>query len=182
MIDAQAVLQLLYFFAPAYFANLSPVLIARSFKTLAVPIDGGRSLGDKRILGDHKTWRGLLAGVAGAGLVFELQRLAYWAGIGREMAMIDYTAHPLVPGLLMGLGSGVGDAVKSFFKRRIGIAPGASWLVFDQLDFFFGAYVFVSVVYVPPLLPALASLPIVFFANVAINALGYCLGFKDTWI
>ena len=182
MIDAYAIFQLLYFFAPAYLANMSPVLVSRSFKALAVPIDGGRSLGDKRILGDHKTWRGLLAGVVGAGLVFELQRLVYWAGIGREVALIDYAAHPLVPGLLMGLGSGVGDAVKSFFKRRIGIAPGASWLVFDQLDFFFGAYVFVSLVYLPPVLPALASLPIVFLANVAVNALGYSLGLKDTWI
>ena len=182
MIHAQTLLQLLYFFAPAYVADMSPVLVSRSFKALAVPIDSGRSLGGKRIFGDHKTWRGLLAGVVAGGLVSEFQRLAYQAGIARGLALIDYSAHPLVPGLLMGLGSGVGDAVKSFFKRRIGIPPGASWLVFDQLDFFFGAYVFVCVVYVPPILPALAGLPIVFFANVAVNALGYCFGLKETWI
>jgi CDP-2,3-bis-(O-geranylgeranyl)-sn-glycerol synthase len=161
---------------------MSPVLVRGRFSALAIPIDGGQTLWGKRILGDHKTWRGLLAGIVAGTLVFELQRFAYKAGVARNLALIDYSVHPLLPGLLMGLGTGVGDVVKSFFKRRIDIEPGASWPVFDQLDFFFGAYLFVSLVYAPPLLLTLASLPVIFLGNIASNALGYWLGFKKTWI
>lgn len=182
MSDTHAVLEVLYFFVPAYLANMSPVLVGRWFSALAVPIDGGRTLWGKRILGDHKTWRGLLAGIIVGTVVFELQRLAYTAGLARDLALIDYAAYPVLPGLLLGLGTGVGDAVKSFFKRRINIAPGASWLGFDQLDFLVGAYVFVSVVYMPPLLPALLCLPVVFLGSVVFTTLGYWLGVKESWI
>ncbi len=75
MIDAQVIVQILYFFLPAYLANMSPVLVRRWFSALAIPIDGGKTLWGKRLLGDHKTWRGLLAGVIAGMLVFELQRL-----------------------------------------------------------------------------------------------------------
>lgn len=161
---------------------MSPVLIGCRFSALAIPMDRGRTIWGKRILGDHKTWRGLLAGIIAGTLVFELQRFLYDAGVAQDLALIDYSAHPLLPGLLMGLGAGMGDAVKSFFKRRIDIEPGESWPVFDQLDFFLGAYVFVSLVYAPPLLLTLASLPVVLIGNIASNAVGYWLGFKKTWI
>jgi CDP-2,3-bis-(O-geranylgeranyl)-sn-glycerol synthase len=177
-----AVLQALYFFAPAYLANMSPVLVRGLVPAWTAPIDGGRTLGGTRILGDHKTWRGLVAGIASGTLVFYLQQCAHAAGLFRELALIDYAQASCLLGFLMGLGTGVGDAVKSFFKRRIGIAPGASWLVFDQLDFMAGSYLFVALVYVPPLLPTLAILPIVFVGSVATSASGYWLGLKEAWI
>jgi len=177
-----AVMQILYFFAPAYLGNMSPALVGRWFTALAVPIDGGRTLGGRRILGDHKTWRGLLSGIVVGALVYELQRLAFGAGLVRELALIDYAAHPLAPGLLMGLSAGIGDAVKSFFKRRLGIAPGRPWLVFDQLDFLVAAYAFVSLVYVPPLLPTLVCVPVILLGHVVITTVGYWLGLKDAWV
>jgi CDP-2,3-bis-(O-geranylgeranyl)-sn-glycerol synthase len=76
----------------------------------------------------------------------------------------------------------VGDAVKSFFKRQIGVAPGASWIGFDQLDFFIGAYAFVAPLYAPPVLPTLACLPIVFLGSIATTASGAWLGLKESWI
>jgi CDP-2,3-bis-(O-geranylgeranyl)-sn-glycerol synthase len=161
---------------------MSPVLVRGCFGALAMPIDQGRMLWGKRVLGDHKTWRGLLAGIVAGTVVFEMQRFAYEAEVVRDLALIDYSAHPLVPGLLMGVGAGLGDAVKSFFKRRMDIEPGASWPVFDQLDFFLGAYLFVSFVYAPPLLLTIASLPVILLGNIASNAVGYWLGFKETWI
>jgi CDP-2,3-bis-(O-geranylgeranyl)-sn-glycerol synthase len=176
------VLRVLYFFAPAYLGNMAPALVTRWFNVLAVPIDGGRTLGGRPILGDHKTWRGLLAGIVVGALAFEAQWLAYEAGLARRLALLDYSAHPLLPGALMGLGAGVGDAVKSFFKRRVGIAPGRSWLVFDQLDFLVAAYLFVSVVYAPPLLLTLACVPVILAGHVAITTLGYWLGLKEAWI
>jgi CDP-2,3-bis-(O-geranylgeranyl)-sn-glycerol synthase len=180
--QGHTVLQILYFFLPAYLANMSPVLVRPCLRSLAVPIDGGKILWGKRLLGGHKTWRGLLAGVFVGMIAYELQRFAHEAGLVSDLVLIDYAAHPVLPGLLMGLGAGVGDSVKSFFKRRIDIEPGDSWLVFDQLDFFIGAYVFVAPISAPPLLPTLATLPIIFLGNVASEAVGYWLGFKETWI
>lgn len=182
MIRAQTVLQIFYFFLPAYLANMTPVLVRPWLHALAVPIDGGLNFRGKRLLGDHKTWRGLLAGTVAGMVAYELQRSVNQAGFASDLRLIDYAAHPLLPGLLMGLGAGVGDSVKSFFKRRIDIEPGASWPVFDQLDFFIGAYLFISPVAAPPLLPTLASLPIVFLGNIASEAVGYWLGFKETWL
>jgi CDP-2,3-bis-(O-geranylgeranyl)-sn-glycerol synthase len=177
-----AVLQILYYFLPAYLANMSPVLVRPWFRALARPIDGGRTFRGKRILGDHKTWRGLLAGIIAGVVTYELQRKVYDAGLLRELALFDYSHHRAIPGLLMGLGAGVGDSIKSFFKRRAGIAPGASWPVFDQLDFFLGAYVFVLPVFAPPVWLAMLTLPVVLIANVASEIVGYWLGFKETWL
>jgi len=182
MIPAHEVLQVLWLFVPAYLANMSPVVVKGWFPRLAAPIDGGRSFRGRRLLGDHKTWRGLLSGIVVGTLAYELQRLLHAAGVAPGLALLDYGGAPLVPGFLMGLGTGVGDAVKSLFKRRIDIAPGGSWPVFDQLDFFAGAYLFVSIVYVPPLLPALACLPIVLAGSVAVTAIAWALGMKEAWI
>jgi CDP-2,3-bis-(O-geranylgeranyl)-sn-glycerol synthase len=179
---ALEVVQVLWLFVPAYLANMSPVLVQGRFRRLATPIDGGRTCRGRRLLGDHKTWRGLLAGIAVGTAVYELQRLLHATGAGAGLAQLDYAGHPILPGLLMGLGTGVGDAVKSFFKRRADIAPGASWPVFDQLDFFVGAYVFLAAVYVPPLLPTLACLPIVLAGSVAVTVIGWALGLKEAWI
>jgi CDP-2,3-bis-(O-geranylgeranyl)-sn-glycerol synthase len=179
IMHAHEVLQVLWLFVPAYLANMSPVLVQRWFPRLATPIDGGRTFGGKRILGDHKTWRGLLAGVVVGTAAYELQRLLHGAGVATPLAVLD---HPVLPGFLMGLGAGLGDAVKSFLKRRIDIAPGASWPVFDQLDFFAGAYLLLSALYVPPILPTLACLPIVLAGSIATTAMGWALGLKEAWI
>jgi CDP-2,3-bis-(O-geranylgeranyl)-sn-glycerol synthase len=180
--DPHEILQVLWLFIPAYLANMSPVLVQGHLERLATPIDGGRTFRGKRILGDHKTWRGLLVGIVVGVVVYELQRLLYARGVASGLALLDYADDPLLPGLLMGLGTGVGDALKSFFKRRVGLAPGASWPVFDQLDFFVGAAVFLSLVYRAPLGATLACLPIVLVGSVAVTAMGWALGLKEAWI
>ena len=40
----------------------------------------------------------------------------------------------------------------------------------------------VSMVYVPPLLPTLACLPIVLAGSIAVTAVGWALGLKEAWI
>jgi hypothetical protein len=50
----------------------------------------------------------------------------------------------LATGLRFGFGAVAGDAAKSFFKRRLAIAPGSPWIPFDQLDFAVGALVLVG--------------------------------------
>jgi CDP-2,3-bis-(O-geranylgeranyl)-sn-glycerol synthase len=178
----EEVARVLYFFVPAYLANMSPVLVQGWFGRLATPIDGGLTWRGRRVLGDHKTWRGLLAGIVVAPMALAIQQLVHAAGYLHELALIDYERAGLGLGLLMGLGTGVGDAVKSFFKRQIGIAPGKSWIGFDQLDFFAGAYAFIAPIYAPPFLATLACLPIVFAGSIVTTAIGAWLGMKESWL
>jgi CDP-2,3-bis-(O-geranylgeranyl)-sn-glycerol synthase len=172
-------LAVLYFFVPAYVANMAPVLVRPFFRSLAVPLDGGATLRGRRVLGDHKTWRGLLAGVVAGMLVWEAQVAVFQAGFLPGLAILDYSAAGIWPGVLLGFGALVGDAAKSFLKRQLDIAPGESWLGPDQLDFMVGAFACVSVIHVPPLLPTLAGLPLVFLGDMAVSAIGFSIGMKD---
>jgi hypothetical protein len=124
----------------------------------------------------------LLAGIVVAPLVLELQVLIYRNEALHGLALLDYESCSPWLGVLMGAGTGVGDAVKSFFKRQIGIVPGGTWIVFDQIDFFLGAYAFVGLVYVPPLLASIACLPIVFLGSLAVSATAAWLGMKESWL
>jgi CDP-2,3-bis-(O-geranylgeranyl)-sn-glycerol synthase len=175
-------LQALWFFVPAYLANMAPVLVHGHFKWLDRPLDGGRMLWSKRIFGAHKTWRGLVAGTVVGLAAFAGQRLIYDAGWLRGLAAIDYGDTPLAVGFLLGLGTGIGDAVKSFFKRRIAIAPGEPWIGFDQLDFMVGAYLFAFPIYAPPMLAFLLCLPIVMAGTILVTIVSYELGLKESWI
>jgi CDP-2,3-bis-(O-geranylgeranyl)-sn-glycerol synthase len=181
-VQTRLLLATLYFFVPAYLANMAPVFVQGHFASLARPIDAGRTFRGRRVLGDHKTWRGLIAGTAMAVVVFAAQVKAYQAGWFRSLALIDYAQAGALPGFLLGLGTGVGDAVKSFFKRQLGIAPGSSWIGFDQLDFLAGAWLFVAPVYAPPLLATIAVAPIVFLGSIATTVIGYWIGVKEAWI
>jgi CDP-2,3-bis-(O-geranylgeranyl)-sn-glycerol synthase len=176
------VVQVLYFFAPAYAANMAPVLIGERLKRLAVPLDLGASVSGVRILGDHKTLRGLVVGMlAGAG-VFLLQRAAHRAAPMQSLALTDYAALPSLAGAWLGFGAIAGDAVKSFFKRRVGIAPGRPWIGPDELDFYVGAIAAAACLVPLPLVPVLLSIPLVFCGHVLSNVIAYGLGLKDTWI
>jgi len=176
------VLQTLWFFVPAYLANMAPVVAQGHFGWLDRPLDGGRMWRGTRIFGAHKTWRGLVAGTLTGVAAVAGQRLLYDAGWLRSLAPIDYGDTTLALGVLLGLGTGVGDAIKSFFKRRVGIAPGHSWIGFDQLDFMLGAYVAAVPVHAPPVLPFLLCLPIVMVGSVLVTTVSYELGLKESWI
>jgi CDP-2,3-bis-(O-geranylgeranyl)-sn-glycerol synthase len=55
---------------------------------------------------------------------------------------VDYSSLVIVlMGMSMGFGAVAGDAIKSFFKRQVGIAPGKSWVPFDQIDFVVGGLI-----------------------------------------
>ena len=48
---------------PGIFANMTPVLIRNHWKFLERPVDFNLKWFDgKRLLGDHKTWRGFISG------------------------------------------------------------------------------------------------------------------------
>ena len=132
--------QALWIILPAYMANASAVIVGGG-----TPIDFGKKWRDgKRILGDGKTWRGLLSGAflgmtLGFGLVVAAQYINTteynWVGL------TTFLGFPLMIPLLFSFcfGALLGDIIESFFKRRLGIERGHDWYGFDQLDFLVGA-------------------------------------------
>ena len=145
--DFMIFLQALYFILPAYFANIIPVLV-KKINFLAWPVDFGKKLGKNYLFGSHKTWRGLFFATLGGFVFFYVQRLLYQLGVFQNLSLIDYNAFPFWFGALLGFGAIFGDLMKSFFKRRLSIAPGKRWVPFDQIDLVIGALVFSLFYYV----------------------------------
>lgn len=117
---------------PAYITNLSPVLIAK-FTGEGKPMDFGKSINNKRILGQSKTFRGFFGGIA-VGIIIGIIELTFSKSI--NLPEISYIAIVTLPA-----GTLTGDLVGSFIKRRLNIPPGGSVPILDQLDFVFGAWV-----------------------------------------
>ena len=113
---------IIYIF-PAYAANGAPVLFGGGR-----PIDCGRRFMGKRIFGDHKTIRGLAAGLVAGSLV----------------GVIEYPFFPYMPYIAIGMAVGamVGDLLGSFMKRRFDVKSGASLPMIDQYGFFAFALLF----------------------------------------
>lgn len=123
---------------PAYIPNNAAVLVGGGW-----PIDGGRSLGGRRLLGDGKTWRGLFGGwAAGVAVAFALTAAATE---GSDLLGPDLPEFPLAVALLFPLGAMLGDVGASFLKRRTGRERGAPFPVVDQVDFLTGSLLFALV-------------------------------------
>jgi CDP-2,3-bis-(O-geranylgeranyl)-sn-glycerol synthase len=105
--------------------------------------------------------------------------------VGRSSPTLAFTF-----GALVGAAALVGDAVKSYYKRRLGKEGGAPWVPFDQLDFV--VFGLLAMVVGASLLPAgwvrhallddwltLATLVLLTpILHLGVNALGYVLGLK----
>jgi CDP-2,3-bis-(O-geranylgeranyl)-sn-glycerol synthase len=98
-------------------ANTAPLVAKRLFgpRWLA-PLDGGLIFFDGRpLLGASKTIRGLVAAVTATALG------ALLLGV------------PATVGALLGGGAMLGDAIASFIKRRLGVAPSGRATGLDQI-------------------------------------------------
>ena len=166
------ILKCLYFFLPAYFANMAPVLFRW------IPFN--QPINEKQF-GKNKTWRGLIVAVLIGGLVFYLQKIAYAQGF-TQWALIDYNGFSVLFGFLLGLGAILGDVMKSYYKRKANIAPGESWKVWDQLDFVIGGIIFSFFIYVPPVSVVLVLVILSPLLHILINHLAYWLKIrKKKW-
>jgi CDP-2,3-bis-(O-geranylgeranyl)-sn-glycerol synthase len=163
------VLDSLYFFLPAYFANMAPVLL-KWIPFFDKPIH-------KKKFGKNKTWRGLVVAPLVGGLIFFLQKLIYSTGF-TKLALIDYSGFSVLLGFLLGSGAILGDLMKSYFKRKRKIKAGKPWPFWDQLDFVFGALLFGGLVYVPPAETVLILLVASPLLHISINHVGYYLGIR----
>lgn len=82
---------------------------------LAAPMDAGLTFNGRRLLGDHKTWRGVIAATVSCALAAAL--LGYSVRLGVEFAALSVA----------------GDATSSLIKRRLSLAPGTEIPGLDQI-------------------------------------------------
>ncbi|MFC7132654.1 MULTISPECIES: CDP-2,3-bis-(O-geranylgeranyl)-sn-glycerol synthase [Salinibaculum] len=163
---------------PAYVPNNAAVLFGGG-----PPIDGGRTMGGRRLLGDGKTWRGTAAGwVAGAALGVLLNAVRDPVG---EVIGVSLPTFPLAALLALPLGAMLGDIGASFLKRRTGRERGAPFPGVDQLDFVVGALLltalaapgwFADTFTLSVLAVVVVATPLL---HVLTNAIAYLLGLKD---
>lgn len=166
---------------PAYVPNNAAVLAGGG-----APIDGGRTWGDRRILGDGKTWRGTVigtvVGVAVAVLLNALQPTAI------DVLGFGVPTFPLAAMIALPLGAMLGDMAASFVKRRTGRNRGAPLPGVDQLDFAVVALLLTAIVALEWVLMVftLALLLVILIVtpilHVVTNVLAYLFGFKhEPW-
>lgn len=161
------IFQSLYFMLPAYVANMTPVFF-RKVPFLDYPLDFKLKLNNQPLLGKNKTFRGLFFGVLFAIVTAYIQYLFFPS----KLSVADYF-NWLLLGFLLGFGALLGDAVKSFFKRRLGVRPGQRFLPWDQIDHAIGALVFGSFVF----MPSLAMIVTIIVASCVFQILAAHLGF-----
>lgn len=164
----------LYWFMPAGVANMAPVIAAKLpiLRRWNSPVDGGKKWGKYRILGDHKTWRGLVTGVIAANITIFLQRSVF---------VYDSPFNQLNPylvGTLLGIGALGGDMIKSFFKRHMSIRSGKPWFPWDQIDYIIGGFIAVSTIVQLPLQLLVLTGLIYFLLHLLVSLVGYKLKFK----
>ena len=179
----QDILFALWFLLPAAIANAAPIFAAKLpiLSKFDAPIDAGRTWRDRRILGDHKTWRGIISGIVVATFILWLQQLLFihysWAQF--VSGEINYTALPvLILGPLFAIGALGGDAIESFFKRQRNIQSGKAWVPFDQLDYVIGSLVVSLFFVVLSPVQYLWIIAIWFLAHLLASYIGYTLGLK----
>ena len=179
----QDLLFAIWFLLPSAIANATPIFAAAipGLKKFDAPIDGGKTWHGHALLGPHKTWRGIIAGIITATLVLWAQVVlannyswaSYLAG------GVDYNTLPiLILGPLFAIGALGGDAVESFFKRQKNIKSGGAWIPFDQLDYIIGS-VLVSLFFVILTPVQYMFIFIVWFVmHIIASFIGYKLGLK----
>lgn len=133
----EIILQALIIILPACFANGSAVILGGGS-----PIDGGKTWRNRRVLGDGKTWWGLLGGTT-AGVLFGWLFLECLFNNYLQFNLVSFggTRFSILILFAICFGALLGDIIESFFKRRLGRDRGTDWIPFDQLDFVVGALV-----------------------------------------
>ncbi len=174
----------LWFFLPAGIANVMPIFAAHIswLKKYEAPMDFGKSYHGKRILGAHKTWRGMVAGLIFGTITLGLQQIlvAHTGWLQDWTHQVDYAHLPtLVVGPLFAVGALGGDALESFFKRQRGIAPGHGWFPFDQIDYIVGGALATMPFVRLSVLEYVLLVGIWLVVHVVASVIGYLMGIKE---
>ena len=169
-------IEALWFFLPAFVANQMPGYGAWLHVPGQVPIS-------RKWLGENKTWAAYYMAAFGSSLTFLLQQWTTEVNVVYGWYVSPNILEGIAMGSLFGIGAVVGDHAKSLIKRQLGKAPGESWWPFDQLDYVFGALLFVYPFsgwigwekFWTLIAVALIGHPIV-------NGIGYALGLRKKWL
>jgi CDP-2,3-bis-(O-geranylgeranyl)-sn-glycerol synthase len=177
-------LRALWIFLPVLGAPIlhAPVLRWDLLPALKRPLDGGRSIDGRRILGDNKTWRGAL--FMTTGVVLATLVLWQWHWWRDQLPGAVRASSPLIVGLLIGLGTVGGELPNSLIKRRLDIAPGArrrsvggiALALLDQGDLVLGIWVCLLPVWVMPIWLAAVAFVVIAALHAVLNVVGYAIG------
>jgi CDP-2,3-bis-(O-geranylgeranyl)-sn-glycerol synthase len=156
----------MYLMLPVYAANMAAPF-SRYAPRWAVPIS-------ERWLGSHKTWLGVALAVLAATAVAWVQSRLAWRGD------LLRGAPWYVVGPTCGVAAMLGDSLKSLIKRRLGFAPGQSWMPADQLDFIVAGLLALSWWVDFTVADLALVLGLSFAGTVVVNRLSFSLGIKRT--
>lgn len=177
-------LETIWFFLPAAIANMAPVFAhhIHLWDSFAYPIDGHITLNGKRLLGDNKTIRGLVVGALAGLITGFLQYLAFSADAIQAISIFPYTSlvASTALGMLLGASALVGDMIKSFFKRRLNIPSGHSWIPFDQIDLALGATIATWWLGVLTIQHVIVALIVLGFGSYLVSVIGVMTKIKKT--
>ncbi len=143
----EIIIQAFWVILPAYVANASAKLFGGG-----TPLDFNKNYKDgKRILGNGKTWNGLviggligiIAGFAMAAAAPLINQILLENNV-ETLSVTNFEGFPLMIPIIASISYGAlfGDIIESFFKRRRDIKRGKDWIPFDQLDFIMGVLFF----------------------------------------
>jgi CDP-diglyceride synthetase len=160
----------------------APVLRWDLLKPLKRPLDGRRTYRGRRLFGDNKTWRGALCMTTG--VVIATVLLWQWGWWLDQLPGAVRASSPLIVGLLVGLGTVMGELPNSFLKRQLDIAPGtrrhspagAALAVLDQGDLVLGIWVLLMPVWVMPVWLVAVAFVAISAIHAVINVIGYAVG------
>ncbi|HUP26691.1 MAG TPA: CDP-archaeol synthase [Candidatus Limnocylindrales bacterium] len=163
----------LLFFLPAGLANMTPPIVNKipGINKWKTPLDLGKTWRGKRLLGDNKTWRGLITATIVGGITAVV--------VSKLNINTVVTVPPFIMGCLLGFSALVGDAAESFIKRQKGFKPGQSWFPFDQIDYIVSGLL-IAKLFVPlPLWAIIINLVAYFGLHIVATYVGYLLKIRD---
>jgi len=117
---------------PAMIANMTPVLLRTKY--LNTPIN-------EESFGKNKTWRGFIGAI-----IFGTISYVILVKLSIVVFSVDLASIIFI-GFLFSFGAIGGDLIKSFFKRKMKIESGESWLPWDQIDYILGVIVLTYFIY-----------------------------------
>ena len=177
-------------FSPLFVGMLAHGLCIRFgfLRGLAVPIDRGRLWRGRRLFGDNKTYRGLLAVAVGTALGFLLLSARLDRAHRPLLSALPSGGASLLLGFAVGLAGMLSELPNSALKRQLDVRPGTqaggikglAFHVLDQVDVLLGAWLVLAVVIRPTFGLVLGSALFVYVGHQLITLIGYGLGMRAT--
>ncbi len=175
----ECVVFVLLLMGPAYLVNTIAVLTGGKY-----PIDQGKIYSDgNRILGDGKTWSGLIGGTIGGiafGVLLNLYGEPVTSSWGESWNMFSVF-------FLLSFGALLGDMTASFYKRRQNLQRGDKFALLDMYDFIIMSLLLCFIFQRDWLLswildgwvPLFTILVLTPFLHRGVNIIGYKIGVKN---